>query len=84
MATNKRNTYCCEQCFHLGPPEDSYREDAVQFSQSARCLGPVNTYSSSSSRSMFCKSQCNQQQEQVGEDFSGNQPDELSGVIGLH
>jgi hypothetical protein len=21
MATNKYNMYCCEQCFHLGPPE---------------------------------------------------------------
>jgi hypothetical protein len=33
MATNKRNMYCCEQCFHLGPPEGSYGEDAVQFGQ---------------------------------------------------
>jgi hypothetical protein len=32
MATNKRNMYCCEQCFHLGPPEGSYGENAVQFS----------------------------------------------------
>jgi hypothetical protein len=36
------------------------------------------------SRGMFWKSQCNQRQEQVGEDFSGNKPDQLSGFIGLH
>jgi hypothetical protein len=30
------------------------------------------------SRGTFCKSQCNQRQEQVGEDFSGNQPDQLT------
>jgi hypothetical protein len=36
------------------------------------------------SRGTFCKSQCNQQQEHVGEGFSGNQPDELSGFVGLH
>jgi hypothetical protein len=36
------------------------------------------------SHGTFCKSQCNQRQEQVGEDFSGNQPDQLSGFIWLH
>jgi hypothetical protein len=30
------------------------------------------------SRGTFCKSQCNQEQEQIGEDLSGNQPDQLS------
>jgi hypothetical protein len=35
-------------------------------------------------RSTFCKSECNHRQEQVGEDLSGNQPDQLSGFIGLH
>jgi hypothetical protein len=44
MATNKRNMYCCEQCFHLGPPEGSYGEDAVQsVSQSPRWHGSVST-----------------------------------------
>jgi hypothetical protein len=37
-----------------------------------------------SSRGTFCKSQSNQRMEQVGEDFSGNNPDLLSGFIGLH
>jgi hypothetical protein len=37
------------------------------------------------SRGMFCKSQCNQQQEQVGEYFSGtSRINSLSGFIGLH
>jgi hypothetical protein len=36
------------------------------------------------SRGTFCKSQCNKRMEQVGEDFSGNQPDQLSSFIGLH
>jgi hypothetical protein len=35
-------------------------------------------------RGTFCKSQCNQWQEQVGKDLSGNQPDTLSGFIRLH
>jgi hypothetical protein len=37
-----------------------------------------------SSRGTFCKSKRNHRQEQVGEDFVGNRPDELSGFIGLH
>jgi hypothetical protein len=33
---------------------------------------------------MFCKHWRNHRQEQVGEDFIGNQPDQLSSFIGLH
>jgi hypothetical protein len=51
-------------------------------SQSSRCLGPLSTYIPAMhfaySCGTFCKSQCNQRQEQVGEDFSGNQPDQLT------
>jgi hypothetical protein len=37
------------------------------------------------SRGTFCKSQCSQRQEQVGEDFSGtSRINSLSGFIGLH
>jgi hypothetical protein len=36
------------------------------------------------SRGTFCKLQRNYLQEPVGEDFSGNQLDQLSGFIGLH
>jgi hypothetical protein len=37
------------------------------------------------SRGKFCKSQCNQRKEQVGEDFSGtSRINSFSGVIGLH
>jgi hypothetical protein len=50
--------------------------------QWARCLGP--TFQQCSSRGTFYTSQRNHRQEQVGEDFSGNQPDQLSGFMGLH
>jgi hypothetical protein len=53
----------------------------------ARWLGQVSTFPTvqfTCSHGTFCKSQCNQRWEQVGKDFSGNQPDQLSGFIGLH
>jgi hypothetical protein len=53
-------------------------------SQLSRLACAVPAVHFTCSRGTFCKSQCNQRQEQVGEDFSGNQPDQLSGFIGLH
>jgi hypothetical protein len=35
MATNNRNMHCCEQCFHLGPSQDSQGDDAEQFSSAS-------------------------------------------------
>jgi hypothetical protein len=65
-------------------------KETTQFSSvscqdaSDRLARPFPTVQFACSCGTFCKSQCNQQQEPVGEDFSGNQPDQLSGFILLH
>jgi hypothetical protein len=56
----------------------SYQDDT---DQSARKVPAVQF---ACSRGTFCKSHRNQRQEQVGEDFSEKQSDQLSGFIGLH
>jgi hypothetical protein len=70
---------CCERCLHLGRPQDinrDIREDA-SVSQMTRASQQI-AVEQCCSRSTFWKSQCNQRQEQVGEDFSGKQPDQLT------
>jgi hypothetical protein len=79
---------CCERCLYLGPPQGinrDIREDASvsQLNDSDQLARRVRSVQFGCSRGTFCKSQCNQRQEQVGENLSGKQPDQLSGFIGL-
>jgi hypothetical protein len=60
-------------CNKLGSVQSVGYEDA---SDQLTCTVPAVQFAGSCG--MICKSQCNQRQEQVGEDLSGNQPDQLT------
>jgi hypothetical protein len=84
----KQYMNCCVRCLHLGPSQDINRARRGrrfnQLDDSDKLARGVRPVQIGCSRGTFSKSQCNQRQEQVGEDLSGNQPDQLSGFIGLH
>jgi hypothetical protein len=81
---------CCEQCLHLAPPQGinrDIRKDASVSHEDAsdQLTRTVPAVQVACSCGTFCKLQCNQRWEQVGEDFSGNQLDQLTlWLIGLH
>jgi hypothetical protein len=73
--------------FPLGTREgrNIHERRRSQLDASDRLARTFPTVQFTCSCSTFCKSQCNQRQEQVSEDFSGtSRINSLSGFIGLH